>query len=294
VASAAEEAVRSLGIPDGARVLDAGTGAGGGLVALARAAAEVRVVGVDLSPAVIDLAAEHAASTGVDGQVTLRTADLHVVLDESAGEFDAIWASDVVWPGNFDDPADTVRRMATALTPGGVLALFYSNYYQSMFLPGHSRLERMLRTASELRWGLPGDGPMHYERHVGWLVAAGLREVQVRVFPASAARSTRTDRAALSRTGGVAGAAPVRRVTRPSRWNVRCGHRGRDGAADAGKFEICPGRSRLLPRAPDHPRHGPRVTTAAVQLSMACGRCVEIWRSRAGSSLAVSGVDSSQ
>lgn len=183
VASAVEEAVRSLGIPDGARVLDAGTGAGGGLVALARAAAEVRVVGVDLSPAVIDLAAEHAASTGVDGQVTLRTADLHVVLDESAGEFDAIWASDVVWPGNFDDPADTVRRMATALTPGGVLALFYSNYYQSMFLPGHSRLERMLRTASELRWGLPGDGPMHYERHVGWLVGTGLREVQVRVFP---------------------------------------------------------------------------------------------------------------
>jgi hypothetical protein len=38
-----------------------------------------------------------------------------------------------------------------------VVALFYSNYYQAMFLPGHSRLERQLRTASELRWGLPGD-----------------------------------------------------------------------------------------------------------------------------------------
>lgn len=183
VAPAVDQAVRSLRIADGARVLDAGTGAGGGLVALARAAADVRVVAVDLNPAVLDLAAEHAEHLGVDGQVTLRTADLHAVLDESAGEFDVIWASDLVWPGNFEDPADTVRRMAATLAPDGVLALFYSNYYQAMFLPGHSRLERALRTASELRWGLPGAGPTHYERHVGWLGEAELRDVQLRVFP---------------------------------------------------------------------------------------------------------------
>jgi hypothetical protein len=89
----------------------------------------------------------------------------------------------VVWPGNFDDPADTVRRMASALAPDGVLALFYGNYHQAMFLPGHSRLERQLRTASELRWGLPAEGSAHYERHVSWLVQAGLREVEVRIVP---------------------------------------------------------------------------------------------------------------
>lgn len=92
VAPAIEHAVRSLNLPDGARVLAAGTGAGGGLVALARAVAGARVVGVDLNPAVIDLAAEHAEQMGLDGRVTLRTADLRAVLDESAGEFDAIWA----------------------------------------------------------------------------------------------------------------------------------------------------------------------------------------------------------
>jgi methylase of polypeptide subunit release factors len=57
VAPAVEAAVRSLRVPDGARVLDTGTGAGGGLVALAGAAEDVRVVGVDLNPAVLDLAA---------------------------------------------------------------------------------------------------------------------------------------------------------------------------------------------------------------------------------------------
>lgn len=47
----------------------------------------------------------------------------------------------VAWPGNFDDPASIVARMARAVLPVGVVALFYSNYYQSLFLPGRSRLQ---------------------------------------------------------------------------------------------------------------------------------------------------------
>jgi hypothetical protein len=43
-------------------------------------------------------------------------------------------------------------------------------------------LERLLKTASELRWGLPDSGPTHYERHVHWLVRAGLA-TNVTVFP---------------------------------------------------------------------------------------------------------------
>jgi hypothetical protein len=64
---------------------------------------------------------------GVDGQATLRTANMLTVLEKAPGEFDAISASDLVWPGNFDDPADTVQPMTTALAPGGIRALLYSN-----------------------------------------------------------------------------------------------------------------------------------------------------------------------
>lgn len=100
------------------------------------------------------------------------------------GAFDAIWAGDFVWPGNFDEPAATVAAMARALRPGGVVALFYSNYYRATFLPGHPRLERKLRTGSELRWGQPVDGDgQHYERHLAWLLAAGLADVALNVFP---------------------------------------------------------------------------------------------------------------
>lgn len=187
-APAVEQAVASLHIPEGGRVLDAGTGGGGALPQLAQAVGmEGNVLAVDINPAVVALAAEHAAQAGVADWTTVRTGDVADVLayagSAPGNAFDAIWAGDVVLPGNFDDPADIVAQMAAALRPGGVVALFYSNYYQSMLLPGHSRLERALRAASELRRMLPSNGPRHYERHLTWLLAAGLDRVALRVFP---------------------------------------------------------------------------------------------------------------
>lgn len=187
MAPAVELAIASLQLTQASQILDAGTGGGGALAPLVRAsAADTTVLGIDLNPGVISMAAEHAEKNGVSERVELSVGDLRDLLTESAnadGTFDAIWASDVVWPGNFKKPLDVVRKMAAALKSDGTLALFYSNYYQAMFLPGHSRLERQLRTASELRWGLPGAGPTHSERHVEWLILAGLNDVDVRIFP---------------------------------------------------------------------------------------------------------------
>ncbi|GAB3106767.1 hypothetical protein GCM10027160_02690 [Streptomyces calidiresistens] len=182
-----ERAVALLDPGRRGNLVDIGTGAGGGLVALARAAGPgARVLGVDREPMVLEMALRHAEEEGVRARVSTRAADLLEVLDEAAdagGTFDAIWAGDVIWPGNVSDPAATVARMAEALRPGGVIGLFNTNYYQSMFLPGHSRLERLLRTASELNWGLPDEGPDHYERYPHWALAAGLEEVRVHVLP---------------------------------------------------------------------------------------------------------------
>lgn len=192
VAPAVDQAIGSLGIAQGARTLDAGTGAGGAVPPLARAVGPTgSITAVDLNLATLSLARDHARQVGVATDVVFECADVFAVLSRSTGSpktlrdrgFDAIWAGDVVWPGNFDDPSAIVRSFAEALRPGGSVALFYSNYYQATFLPGHSRLERLLRTASETRWGLPADGPHHYERHLTWLLGAGLEDVTLRVFP---------------------------------------------------------------------------------------------------------------
>ncbi|MDT0269037.1 class I SAM-dependent methyltransferase [Streptomyces sp. DSM 44915] len=187
VAPTVERAVRSLELAGRRRILDAGTGAGGGLVALARAAdPDARVLGVDREANALALAEAHAAEQGVAERTETRRGDLLEVLAEAAepgAGFDAIWASDVIWPGNFPDPEAAVAALAGALNPGGVLALFGSNYYQATFLPGHSWVQQKLRVASQLNWGLPGDGPTQNERLVSWTLAAGLRETRVELLP---------------------------------------------------------------------------------------------------------------
>ena len=188
------------------RVLDAGTGAGGalpGLVRLVRAVGRGngQVVAVDLDERAVEVARAVLDDVAME-RVDLRVADLREVAAEAAAadeRFDVIWSSDVIWPATFEDPAAVVQALTAALAPGGTLALFTTNYYQSMFLPGHTRLERLIRTASELTWGLPDDGPAQYERLGAWLRQAGLREVTVRVFPVSSVASEPAARAFLTR-----------------------------------------------------------------------------------------------
>ncbi|MGC9544658.1 class I SAM-dependent methyltransferase [Streptomyces sp. UG1] len=174
------------------RVLDVGTGAGGALGHLARRVRAASrdedgtVVAVDIDARAIEVARVQLDDLRLERLVDLRVADLHAIAAEASATgsaFDLIWSSDTVWPASFDDPAAVVRALAGALVPGGTLALFTTNYYQSMFLPGHSRLERLIRTASELTWGLPHDGQAHYERLGAWMRQAGLSDVTLRVFP---------------------------------------------------------------------------------------------------------------
>ncbi|WP_422771461.1 class I SAM-dependent methyltransferase [Plantactinospora sp. WMMC1484] len=188
------------------RVLDAGTGAGGALpelIALVRAAGGPggTVVAVDVDERAVEVAGRQLGDLNLGAApVDLRVADLRDVAAgavTSGERFDLIWSSDVVWPTTFDNPAEVVQTLAGALVPGGTLALFTTNYYQSMLLPGHSRLERLIRTASELTWGLPGDGPTHYERLGAWLRAAGLADVAVRAFPLAGMASEPAARAFL-------------------------------------------------------------------------------------------------
>ncbi|MGO2312943.1 methyltransferase domain-containing protein [Brachybacterium tyrofermentans] len=201
VAPAVAAAIDGIDLPDqrrAPRILDAGTGAGGAVPDLVRllGPADGTIVPVDVDPRAVDLARGHCG----DPRVEVRLGDLREIAaapSAHGGPFDLIFASDVIWPVTFPDPGEVVAELAGALRPGGVLALYTDNYYQSMFLPGHSRLERLIRTASELTWGLPDDGSTHYERLGAWMDDAGLSDVTVRVLPLSAAVSQPEARAYL-------------------------------------------------------------------------------------------------
>lgn len=242
MAPVVEQAVDLLDLKGRHRILDVGTGGGGGLVALARAAgAQARVLGVDRNESALALAVRHAEEEGVLGQVHTEAADLLQVAARAAegDRFDAIWASDVIWPGNVEDPAAAVARLADALSPGGVFALFTSNYYSSTFLPGHARLERQLLTASELDWNIPADGPHHYARHVHWMTAAGLRDIRLDVLP---------------RTGFPADADPaIRPYLENAVWpQLLAGARARGKEAGMTEEDIARAEALLTPGHPEY------------------------------------------
>jgi len=85
----------ALGIPDGGKVLDVGTGTGFVAIEVAKALRErgVRVVGLDLSPAMLSLAAENAQRAGLNGAVVWREGNAYA-MPFADGEFDTVISND--------------------------------------------------------------------------------------------------------------------------------------------------------------------------------------------------------
>lgn len=126
----AERARRSIwaeaGVPTkGARVLDLACGAGVKTFVLAVDDPDATVVGVDLFPQVLDVAAAVAEAMGVRDRVELRARD---ILTEDLGdsEFDVVFSAAVLYFFDADSVRDVFRRAFAALRPGGTLVLGHS------------------------------------------------------------------------------------------------------------------------------------------------------------------------
>ena len=101
----------------GARVLD--VGCGGGLLSEAMAVAGAEVVGIDLSPAVLEVARLHALESGV--AVDYREVAVEALADAEPGSFDAITCMEML--EHVPDPAAVIDATARLLKPGGTLFL---------------------------------------------------------------------------------------------------------------------------------------------------------------------------
>lgn len=107
----ARSVVSGLALPAGARILDAGCGAGGGLRWLAEFGT---VVGIDLHPAAI----RHAV------RASTRVARASVqALPHPAGLFDLVTSFEVLYHLAVRDDVGALREVARVLRPGGWLLL---------------------------------------------------------------------------------------------------------------------------------------------------------------------------
>ena len=100
----------------GAAVLDIGTGPGVLLAELARLRPDLRLTGVDLSPAMVA-----AARRNVAGRATVQVGDV-AELPFASAAFDV--AVSTLSMHHWDDPAAAVPELARVLRPGGRLLIY--------------------------------------------------------------------------------------------------------------------------------------------------------------------------
>ena len=178
----------ALGIPDGGKVLDVGMGTGFVAIALAKLLQErgVQVVGLDLSPAMLSLAAENAQRAGLNGAITWREGNAYA-MPFSDGEFDAVISNDSLH--HWEDPVAIFDEIARVAKPEGAYLVHDSR-----------RLEQWWPRL--FAWGIglmiPADFRVHYwgsihssytpeeleamvkrSRLSGWRVEAGFMEIAV-------------------------------------------------------------------------------------------------------------------
>ena len=145
----------------GARVLD--VGCGGGLLAESLCGAGADVTGVDLAPAMIEVARAHAAERGLAVRYQLVSA--HALAGSHAHAFDVITCMEML--EHVPDPAAMLASLAALLRPGGALfvstinrnlraflgAILAAEYLLGLLPRGTHEFERLIRPAELARWG---------------------------------------------------------------------------------------------------------------------------------------------
>ncbi len=123
----------------GRRVLD--IGCGGGLLSEALARHGAQVCGIDLSPAMIEVARLHAQESGLS--IDYRVASAEELAASSAGGFELVTCMELV--EHVDEPASLLRAAAALLQPGADLFMSTINRTLRSFLLAIVGAEYLLR-----------------------------------------------------------------------------------------------------------------------------------------------------
>lgn len=141
-----ERAIERLGLPAGARILDAGCGSGRNMVDLAR---HGEVTGVELSQPSVELARDRRAGEVIEGSV--------MEMPFEDGSFDLAVSLDVI--EHLQDDVGALRELRRVIKPGGALLVTVPAY--QWLWSGHDEINHhhrrynrrtLLAAAEEAGW----------------------------------------------------------------------------------------------------------------------------------------------
>lgn len=146
---------------DGRAVVD--VGCGGGILAEAMARAGADVLGIDLAPAVLEVAVQHAADTGTKLAYRLVAAEQLAV--ERPASFDLVTCMEML--EHVPDPAACVGALASLVRPGGdmvvstldrnwrsfLVAIVGAEYLARVLPRGTHEYLKFIRPSELARWG---------------------------------------------------------------------------------------------------------------------------------------------
>lgn len=173
------QAVDSLALQTGMRVLDAGCGTGEALRWLAEK------VGPNGSVTGVELSAAHAALARSDAPANVRVieADLREA-ELRSSSVDVVWCVNTI--NHFRDPLAVLGKLKASLARGGQIALGQSSLLPDMCFAWDARLERLVNEAVRRyyrdRYGLEERDLSPVRALVGLLRQAGFRDVRAKTF----------------------------------------------------------------------------------------------------------------
>ncbi len=180
------EAIASLGLAPGMRVVDVGCGTGDNL-ALFDEALRRGAGGENHGSLLIgfDLAAAHAAAARARNAASVLIAQADLLKAPVArASVDLIWCMNTI--NHVRNPVAALRRLAELLRLGGRIALAQSAFLPEMYFAWDTRLERAVTDAVRQyyreRYGLDERRLTAVRALVGMLRAAGLNDVSARTL----------------------------------------------------------------------------------------------------------------
>lgn len=144
----------------GRRALD--VGCGGGLLAEGMARRGARVTGIDLAPAVLEVARLHALDAGIE--VEYRQVAAEALAEAERGTFDLVTCLEML--EHVPDPAGVLQAIARLVRPGGdvvcstinrnpkafALAIVGAEYLLRLLPRGTHQYSRLIRPSELARW----------------------------------------------------------------------------------------------------------------------------------------------